>query len=68
MSRNQGEEGEGRGRTWTRMTEIAEARLRCTATSYCNTDSLAKGQWPPIGEEGVFTRVEAYADDHGFPP
>ena len=40
-----------------RMTEIAEARLRRTATSYCNIDSLAKGQWPPIGEEGVFTRV-----------
>jgi hypothetical protein len=51
-----------------RMTEIAEARLRCTATSYCNVDSLAKGQWPLITEEGVFTRVEADAGNHGFPP
>jgi len=50
------------------MTEIAEARLRRTATSYCNMDSLAEGQWPLIGEEGVFTRVEACAVNHGFPP
>lgn len=40
-----------------RMTEIAEARLRRIATAYCNIDSLAKGQWPLIGEEGVFTRA-----------
>jgi hypothetical protein len=51
-----------------RMTEIAEACLRRTATSYCNIDSLAKGRWPPIREEGVFTRVEAHAEHHGFPP
>jgi hypothetical protein len=51
-----------------RMTETAEARLRRTATSYCNVDSLAKGQRPLIGEEGVFTRVGAHAEDHGFPP
>jgi len=44
MTRSQGEEGEGRGRTWTRMKETAKARLRRTATSYCNTASLAKGQ------------------------
>jgi hypothetical protein len=68
ITRKQGEEGEGRGRTWMRMTEIAEARLRRTATSYCNIDSLAKGRWPPIGEEGVFTRVEAHAEHYGFPP
>jgi hypothetical protein len=51
-----------------RMMEIAEARLRRKATSYCNIDSLAKGQRPLIREEGVFTRVEAYAGDYGFPP
>jgi hypothetical protein len=66
--RNRGEEGEGRGRTWMRMTEMAEARLRRTATSYCNIDSLAKGRWPPIGEEGVFARVEAHAEHRSFPP
>ena len=68
MTRNRGEEDEGRGRMWMRMTEIAEARLRRTATSYCNVDSLAKGKRPLIGEEGVFTRVGAYAEHHGFPP
>ena len=68
MTRNQGEEGEGRGRTWMRMTEIAKARLRRTATSYCNIDSLAKGQRPLIGKEGVFTRVGAHAEHHDFPP
>jgi hypothetical protein len=47
---------------------MAEARLRRTATSYCNIDSLAKGRWPPIGEEGFFTRVEAHAEHYGFPP
>jgi hypothetical protein len=56
------------GCTWMRMTEIAEARLRRTAASYCNIDSLAKGQRPPIGEEGVFTRVVAHAQHHGLPP
>ena len=66
MTRSQGGEGEGRGRMWMRMTEIAEARLRRTATSYCNIDSLAKEQWPPIEEEGVFTRVDAHAHHHGF--
>jgi hypothetical protein len=42
--RNRGEEDGGRGRTWMRMTEMAEARLRRTATSYCDKDSLAEGQ------------------------
>jgi hypothetical protein len=65
---NRGEEDGGWGRTWMRMTEMAEARLRRTATSYCNIDSLAKGRWPPIGEEGVFARVEAHAEHHSFPP
>jgi hypothetical protein len=46
---------------------MAEARLGRTATYYCNIDSLAKGQWLPIGEEGAFTRVEAHAEHHGFP-
>jgi hypothetical protein len=66
--RNRGEEGEGRGHMWMSMTEIAKARLRRTATSYCNVDSLAKGQRPFIGEEGVFTRVGAHTEYHGFPP
>jgi hypothetical protein len=44
MIRNRGEEGEGRGRTWIRMTEIAIAYLRRIATSYYNIDSLAKGR------------------------
>ena len=68
MTQNQDDKDEGRGRMWMRMTEIAEARLRCIATSYCNVDSLAKGEWPLIGEEGVFTRVGAHAEHHGFPP
>lgn len=41
---NQGEDVEDRGRTRMGMMEIVEARLRRTATSYCNMDSLAKGQ------------------------
>jgi hypothetical protein len=40
---NQGEGVEVRERLWMRMTAIAEARLRRTATSYCIVDSLAKG-------------------------
>jgi hypothetical protein len=59
MIRNQGREDQGRGRIWMRMTAIAEARLRRTATSYCIVDSLAKVQWPLIEEEGVFTRAAA---------
>jgi hypothetical protein len=48
--------------------EIAEARLRRTATSHCRMDSLAKGQWPRIGEEGSFTGVDAHVEHYGFPP
>jgi hypothetical protein len=47
---------------------IAKGCLRRIATSYCIVDSLAKGQWPLITEKGVFTRVEARAEHHGFPP
>jgi hypothetical protein len=68
MMRNRGEEGEGWGRTWMRITETAKAHLRRTATSYCDIDALAEGRWPPIREEGVFTRVEAHPEHHGFPP
>ena len=68
MTRNQGEGDEGRGRMWMRMMVIAEACLRRTATSYCIVDPLAKVQWPLIAEKGVFTRVEAHAERHGFPP
>jgi hypothetical protein len=50
-----------------RMIAIAKAHLRRATTSYCIVDLLAEGQWPPIEEEGVFTRVEAYAGNHGFP-
>jgi hypothetical protein len=53
---------------WMRMTVIAKACLRHIATSYYIVDSLAKGQWPLITEKGVFTRVEARAEHHGFPP
>jgi hypothetical protein len=42
--RNLGEEEGGRERTWIRMIGIAKARSRCTATSYCTIDSLAKEQ------------------------
>ena len=66
MTRNQGEEDKDQGRMWMSITVIAEARVRRTATSHCNIDSLAKGQWPPIGE-GVFTRVEVHVEHHGFP-
>lgn len=59
MMRNQGDEGEGQERMWMRMMAIDEARCRRAATSYCIVDSLAKGQCPPIGEEGVFTRATA---------
>lgn len=50
----------------TILTENAKARLRRTASSYYNIDSLAEEQWPTIGEEGVFTRSEAHAEHHGF--
>ena len=68
MTRNQGEGDEGRGRMSMRMIVIAEACLRRTATSYCIVSLLAKGQRPLIAEKGVFTRVEAHAEHHGFPP
>jgi hypothetical protein len=58
ITRNQGEGGEGQGRMWMKMTAIAEARLRRTATSYCTEDSLAEGQCP-LREEGVFTLATA---------
>jgi hypothetical protein len=66
--RNQGEGEEGRERMWMRMMVIAKACLKRTATPYCIVDSLAKGRWPLITEKGVFTRVEAHAEHHGFPP
>lgn len=56
--RNRGEGDGGRGRTWMRMTEIAEARVRRTAISDCIVDSLAKRQWP-LTVEGVFIRAIA---------
>jgi len=68
MMRNPGEGDGGRERMWRRMMVIAKSCLRRIATSYCVIGSLAKGQWPPIIDEGVFTRVEAHAEHHGFPP
>jgi hypothetical protein len=47
--------------------EIAEARLRRMATSHYRMDSLAKGQWPPVGEEGVVTGVDAHVEHYDLP-
>jgi hypothetical protein len=61
------------------LTTTIESRHLCrrpgeqssydAATSYCTAVSLVTGQRPLItAEEGVFTRVEADAGNHGFPP
>jgi hypothetical protein len=60
------------------LTTTTESRYLCrrhgeqsffdAATSYCTAVSLVIGQRPLITEEGVFTRVEADAGNHGFPP
>jgi hypothetical protein len=51
----QGEGNKDQGHIWTRMMAIAGALQKRTATSYCIVDSLARGQWPSIGEKGAFT-------------
>jgi hypothetical protein len=39
------------------MKAIAGAVLRRTVTSYCIVGSLAEGERPYVGEEGVFTQA-----------